>query len=74
MTERRGDLAWIVANASPDKVLRMNVRTVSDGKVHTVTFQLPAEPVDTFGLPTARRRQRPARRLASTWCSHCGDG
>ena len=50
-TERRGDLAWIVANASPDKVLRMNVLKVSDGKVHTVTVQLPAEPVDTSRPP-----------------------
>ena len=51
LTERRGDLTWIVANASPDKVLRMNVRKVSDGKVHTVTVQLPAEPVDTWRPP-----------------------
>ncbi len=50
-TERRGDLAWIVSNASPDKVLKMNVRKVSDGKVHTVTVQLPAEPVDTSRPP-----------------------
>jgi S1-C subfamily serine protease len=46
LVERRENLAWTVANASPDKVL-MNVRNVSDGKVHTVTAQLPAEPVDT---------------------------
>jgi len=50
-TERRGDLAWIVTNASPDKVLQMNVRKVGDGKVHTVTVQLPAEPVDTSRPP-----------------------
>jgi hypothetical protein len=50
-TERHGDLAWIVANASPDKALKMNVRKVSDGKVHTVTVQLPAEPVDTSRPP-----------------------
>ncbi len=50
-TERRGDLGWIVANASPDKVLRLNVRKVGDGKVHTITVQLPAEPVDTSRPP-----------------------
>jgi S1-C subfamily serine protease len=41
LTEQRGNLAWIIANATPDNVLKMNVRTMSDGREHTITAQLP---------------------------------
>ena len=63
LTQRRGDLAWIAANASPDKVLKMNVRKASDGKVHTVKIQLPAEPVGTSrpdSVPRVRNAPSPA--------------
>ena len=41
MTEQRGNLAWIIANAAPSNALKMNVRTAKDGQEHTVTAQLP---------------------------------
>ena len=41
LTEQRGNLAWIIANAAPNNTLTMNVRTASDGKEHTVTAQIP---------------------------------
>jgi hypothetical protein len=41
LTEQRGNLAWIIANAAPGNVLKMNVRTVRDGQEHTITAQLP---------------------------------
>ncbi len=40
-TEQLSHLAWISAHAVPDKVLKMSVRTASDGGVHTITGQLP---------------------------------
>jgi PDZ domain len=40
LTEQRGNLAWIIANAAPNNVLQMNVRTVADGRDHTVTARL----------------------------------
>ena len=36
LTEQRGNLAWIIANATPGSELKMVVRTVKDGKDHTV--------------------------------------
>jgi hypothetical protein len=41
LTEQRGNLAWIIANAAPGNVLKMNVRTARDGQEHTITAQLP---------------------------------
>ena len=41
VTEQRGNLAWIIANAAPDNTLKMNVLTLKDGKEHTVTAQIP---------------------------------
>jgi hypothetical protein len=41
VTEGPGNLAWIIANAAPDKVLRMSVRSASDGRVRTVTVPQP---------------------------------
>ena len=41
MTEQRGNLAWIIANAAPNNILKMNVLTQKDGKEYTVTAQIP---------------------------------
>jgi PDZ domain len=40
-TELLSSLAWIIANAAPDRVLKMSVRTASDGKVHSITAKVP---------------------------------
>ena len=34
LTEQRGNLAWIIANAAPNNQLKMTVRTAKDGKEH----------------------------------------
>jgi hypothetical protein len=36
LTEQRGNLAWIIANATPGDELKLIVRTAKDGKDHTV--------------------------------------
>ena len=41
MTEQRGNLAWIIANAAPKNELKMVVRTAKDGQDHTITATLP---------------------------------
>ena len=41
VTTKPSDLAWIIADASASKVLRMSVRTASDGEMCTMTAQLP---------------------------------
>jgi PDZ domain len=46
-TTKRGNLAWIISVATPNNVLKMNVRTASDGSVHTILAQLPAAQVNT---------------------------
>jgi hypothetical protein len=40
VTTERGNLAWIVANAAPDNVLKMSVRAAGDGKDRTITARL----------------------------------
>ncbi len=40
-TQRRGNLAWIIANAAYNNVLNIQVHTVHDGLEHTLTAQLP---------------------------------
>jgi|GEM_PF-2414999 len=40
LTEQPGNLVWIIANASPGKVLTMTVRNASDGKDLTAKAQL----------------------------------
>jgi S1-C subfamily serine protease len=40
LTEQRGNLAWIIANATPSNTLKMIVRTVKDGD-RTITATLP---------------------------------
>jgi S1-C subfamily serine protease len=37
LTEQRGNLAWIIAKATPGSEVKLVVRTVKDGKDHTVT-------------------------------------
>jgi len=41
LTEQRGNLAWIIANATPGNELKMNVQTVKDGQNHLITANLP---------------------------------
>jgi S1-C subfamily serine protease len=41
VTQKMTDPEWIILNASPDKVLKMNVRFASDGKDHAITVPLP---------------------------------
>ncbi len=36
LTEQRGNLAWIIANATPGNELKLVVRTLKDGKDHSV--------------------------------------
>ena len=40
LTEQRGNLAWIIANAAPNNQLKMTVKTAGDGQTHSVTAQL----------------------------------
>jgi S1-C subfamily serine protease len=40
-TEQLGNLPWIIANAAPDRVLQLNVRGATDGKVTTYRMRLP---------------------------------
>jgi PDZ domain len=47
LTTEPGNLAWIIAVATPNNVLKMNVRSVVDGKVHTILAVLPAAPINT---------------------------
>ena len=52
---KRNNLAWIMANAATDGVVKISVRTASDGKVHTITAQLAVEPGKTSGLLPCRQ-------------------
>jgi S1-C subfamily serine protease len=65
LTAKRDDLAWIMANAASDGVVKMSVRTASDGKVHTITAQLAVEPGKTSrssSLPPVGNGPPPASR------------
>ena len=65
LTAKRDDLAWIMANEAPDGVVKMSVRTASDGKVHTITAQLAVEPGKTSrpsSLPPVGNGPPPASR------------
>ena len=44
LIERRGNLAWIIANSAANNVLKMDVRTIRDDQEHTVTAQTPVSP------------------------------
>jgi hypothetical protein len=41
VTEQPGHLAWVIAHAAPDHVLKMSARGSRDGEVRTVTARLP---------------------------------
>ena len=41
LTEQRGNLAWIIANAAPNNELKLNVQTAKDGQAHVLTATLP---------------------------------
>jgi S1-C subfamily serine protease len=41
LTEQPGNIAWIIANAAPIKVLQMHVRTAADDRMHAITARLP---------------------------------
>ena len=41
LTEQRGNLAWIIANATPNNELKINAQTVTDGQIHLITATLP---------------------------------
>jgi PDZ domain-containing protein len=41
LTEQRGNLAWVIANAMPKNELKLNVQTVKDGQTHLITATLP---------------------------------
>lgn len=46
LTQERGNLAWIISVVTPNNLLKMNVRSVSDGRVHSIVADLPAEPLN----------------------------
>jgi hypothetical protein len=57
LTTERGNLAWIVTVATPNNVLKMNVRAASDGRVRTILADLTAVPLNTqrpASLPVVR--------------------
>jgi hypothetical protein len=41
LTQRPSDLSWIIEKAASGKILKMTVRTTSDGKEHEITIRLP---------------------------------
>jgi hypothetical protein len=41
LTEQRGNLAWIIANATPNNELKINVQTAKDGQNRLITATLP---------------------------------
>ena len=51
LTVTPGNLSWIIMNKAPDKALKINVRSATDGTQHSITIELPTEPVDTERPP-----------------------
>ena len=41
LTQKHGNLEWIIVNSAPSNILKMNVRTASDGQDRTIAIQLP---------------------------------
>jgi serine protease Do len=41
LTEERGNLAWVIANAAPDNQLKINVQAAKDGQARLITATLP---------------------------------
>jgi hypothetical protein len=44
LTTERGNLAWIIAVATPDNVVKIYTRTASDGQMHAMLAKLPSPP------------------------------
>ena len=40
LTQQHGNLAWIIANAAPSHRLEIHLRSVRDGREHTITAQI----------------------------------
>jgi hypothetical protein len=41
LTEQRGNLAWVIANAAPNNELKLDVQTAKDGQSHLITATIP---------------------------------
>jgi hypothetical protein len=41
LTEQRGNLAWVIANAMPKNELKLDVQTAKDGQTQLITASLP---------------------------------
>jgi PDZ domain len=41
VTDQRGHLGWIIANAAPDNILTVTARKASDGKEQTIRIEMP---------------------------------
>lgn len=41
LTEERGNLAWVIANAAPDNQLKINLQAAKDGQTRLITATLP---------------------------------
>jgi hypothetical protein len=41
LTQQHGNLTWIIANAAPNGVLQLNVRSARDGANHVITARVP---------------------------------
>jgi hypothetical protein len=41
LTEQRGSLAWVIANATPKNELKLNIQTAKDGQTRLITATLP---------------------------------
>jgi len=41
LTEQRGNLAWVIANAAPDNQLKISVQAEKDGQTRLITASIP---------------------------------
>jgi membrane-associated protease RseP (regulator of RpoE activity) len=41
LTEQRGNLAWVIANAAPDNQLKISVQAETDGQTRLITATIP---------------------------------
>jgi membrane-associated protease RseP (regulator of RpoE activity) len=51
LTTKRGNLAWIIAVATPNHIVKMTVRTGSDGQIHRILADSPTAPVNAERPP-----------------------
>jgi S1-C subfamily serine protease len=51
LTEQPGNLAWIIAHAAPDKVLKMKVRRLGAGQEQVITAPFSIDSPDTARPP-----------------------